>query len=263
MSLTSRGFISEFLVSFGGLPRIKATFINGACADMPNALSDVWMGCPTQNTKGWLQTAETINLSSTSAVDSIASTGARQVLLQGVDNDFNEITELVDMAGLGTVTTSQSFLRVNFADVVTSGTYGPAGTGANEGVITLESSSTNNLEGIISFVGGVPMGQMANTHYTVPAGKLGVIRNNIDISVDRQMSANAYLMVRFNALGVDAAPFGATRVIGVMTCNAGLTNVSVNTPPALPEKADIWFAALPAQNLTPIQINYNIAVGSP
>ena len=260
MSLISRAFISDFLVSIGGLPRVAPNTINGMCSSMPMALGDIWMGCPTQNIKQYLTTAETMDVTSTSANDTSGGTGARQVLIDGLDNDFNHIRELVSLNGLTTVTTSNSFLRINEANVATSGSFGGTGTGGNDGDITIESTDTSNLEGIISSVGGVPIGHLGNSHRTIPNGKAGVLRNNIDISVNRQMSADVYLMIRMNGPDLTSAPYAATRTIAVITSVEGLTNVSVNTPPSLPERTDVWLAALPKQMSTPIQVNYNIAL---
>ena len=61
----------------------------------------------------YLETADTLEVVSTSVNDDSAGTGARSVLIYGVDENNLHIQELVTMDGTTAVTTSNSFLGVN------------------------------------------------------------------------------------------------------------------------------------------------------
>jgi len=113
------------------------------------------------------QAAETVDLVSTSASDALFGTGANTVAVEGLDSDFNEVTENEVMNGITTVTTTQEFLRVNKATVVVAGTGQTAA-----GRITLNHTTTTaNVFGDIEAGTAVTM----NAAYTVPAGYTALI----------------------------------------------------------------------------------------
>lgn len=106
--------------------------------------------------------AHPLQLSSASANDTAAGTGARTVVLTGLDANYNQIIETVTMAGVTPVLTVNSFLRINRAAVATSGTFATT----NLGDITVAQSGGTNVQGIIR----AGIGIMASGVYTVPAG---------------------------------------------------------------------------------------------
>lgn len=104
------------------------------------------------------------SVSSTAAADDVAGTGAQTVTIEGLDANYDEISETVDMDGVTPVNTTASFLRVNRAFVAT------AGSGAeNAGDISI--SIGGNLQAFIEDTEG----QTHQTLYTVPAGHYLVI----------------------------------------------------------------------------------------
>ena len=65
---------------------------------------------------------QTLSVVSASANDASGGTGARTVEIQGLDSNWNLLTETVTMNGLTpVVTTQEHFLRVFRARVVTAG----------------------------------------------------------------------------------------------------------------------------------------------
>lgn len=97
--------------------------------------------------------ATTMTVSSSDANDTSAGTGARTVVVSGLDGNYAEISETVTLNGQTGVSTTNSFLRV-FRLQVTS-----AGSGEeNAGVIYV---------GTGTVTAGVP----ANTFGTIPAGE--------------------------------------------------------------------------------------------
>jgi hypothetical protein len=83
-----------------------------------------------------MTTADTLDVVSSSANDTSAGTGAQSVLISGIDANFNAITEIVTLNGTTPVTTTNSFLGVNRAVVLASGSGG-----VNAGTITIDDTS--------------------------------------------------------------------------------------------------------------------------
>lgn len=262
MSLVTRDIASETLLSIGGLPRIGPCFISGTCENANMVLTDVWSACGIQPIKTYLAAAETLDVSSDSADDTFTGVGARQLILIGLDDNFDAIQEIINLDGVSTVTTTNSFLRLNTCRVIAAGTYGGTGTGSNVGAITIESSSTNNLEAVIGeyVSASVPHGQMLNSHFCTPRRTRSVIRNSVVIHTKAAQPVDIFLMSRVNDLDLSGAPFGSTRIVAVFPEVVGTSLIDVNTPPHVREKADVWFAAMPKVSNTPISVQYSIII---
>lgn len=66
--------------------------------------------------------ASTMTLSSDDANDTSAGTGARTVLIAGLDSNYNEISETVTLNGTTAVTTTNEWFRINNMRVASAGT---------------------------------------------------------------------------------------------------------------------------------------------
>jgi hypothetical protein len=123
----------------------------------------------------WLQggaytwnAAAALEVTSTDADDTdTTGNGARTVLIEGLDANYNEISETVDMNGQ---TADAGSLRVNRMTVATAGT-----TGVNEGIIYASTGdqttgTPNDLTTIRATI-GASTGQTLQALYTVPASK--------------------------------------------------------------------------------------------
>ena len=83
---------------------------------------------------------ETLDISSSSANDTNSSgTGVRQLVIFGVDENWDEVTEVVAMNGTSAVTTTNSFVGVNRMTIFTSGS-----SDSNVGVITATATTSSN-----------------------------------------------------------------------------------------------------------------------
>lgn len=125
------------------------------------AEEDVWAAGAT---RARLTAAETMDVESDSANDDDGGTGARTVTIEGLDGDYMEVSETITMNGTSAVTTTQTFLRINRAYVVTAGS-----AESNVGAITIDPTTTGSgsRQGYIA----AGDGQTLLSHYTVPAGK--------------------------------------------------------------------------------------------
>lgn len=123
----------------------------------------------------YLAAASTLALSSSSANDTaIAGSGARVVFITGLDLNYNPISETVALNGVTPVNTANSYLRINNAYVVVSGSF----ASTNAGNISIVANSNSANLGIIR----TGVGRVANAVYTVPNGFVAVVAS-IEASV--------------------------------------------------------------------------------
>lgn len=120
--------------------------------------ADVWEG---GGLFPLLAAASTLEVLSASANDTALGTGARTVLVSGLDLNYNTISETVTLNGVTPVPTVNQYLRVNVFTVVTSGSGG-----VNAGDITLRVVSAGSTQSIAR--AGYGFGRSAI--YTVPNG---------------------------------------------------------------------------------------------
>jgi len=132
-------------------------------------------------------------VSSSSANDTSAGTGARTVLVSGLDANYNEVEETVTLNGQTQVATTTEFLRVFRSYVETAGSGG-----TNAGDIYIGTSGASS---------GVPTGayyakitaseaQTLMAVYTVPAGKTLYISQGI-ATHGTGTSGGVYMTIRF------------------------------------------------------------------
>lgn len=87
---------------------------------------------------GFITTASQMDVSSASANDTSAGTGARTIRIFGLNSSFRHDYEDITLNGTNTVTTTKSFFRIYRAFVLTSGSGQK-----NAGVITIQDASAN------------------------------------------------------------------------------------------------------------------------
>ena len=147
-------------VGLGVVPGASRVVLLGHNPDIDIATQpeDVWEG---GGLYPFLAAAATLAVNSSSAADTAAGTGARTVLVSGLNSSYNTVTETVTLNGTTPVNTVNQFLRVNLFTTTSSG----SGT-VNAGDITLRVTGGGTIQGIIA--AGYGFGRAAI--YTVPAG---------------------------------------------------------------------------------------------
>jgi hypothetical protein len=112
----------------------------------------------------YLTSAETMDIVSTSIADDGApeGIGLRDLLIEGVDGTGTEISETITLNGTTSVTTVNSYLRVNFLTGLTVGL-----AGWNVGSIIATATISGTIQAKMDETEGLSQG----SHYTVPLGK--------------------------------------------------------------------------------------------
>ena len=174
----------------------------------------------------FLSSAETMDIVSTDADDSLGGTGAQTMIIYGLNANWIETYQVIVLDGTTIVTTDTAFLRVFRAVILTSGTSSPIGN-ANEGTITVTSHTTTTLQAQI----GVGNGQTLMCVYTVPAGKTAYI-TGISFGVGQGKECTFIGKFR-NGVG------GAFSVKFSLTLYQNTYFGSLEIPLRIPEKIDI------------------------
>lgn len=159
-------------------------------------------------------------LAMTVTSDAGATDNGVEVTVIGLDENYAEVNETVTLAGTGTATTTQTFLRVFRA-------YTSNGQDAT-GTVTIANGGTTYAQF------SADMQQTLMAVYTIPAGYVGyLISGNLSSQKDKDITAK--LMMR--ELG------GAFRVKGLVLTPGTPFQRSWSIPQAIPEKTDIEIRA--------------------
>ena len=144
----------------GVVPGATRVVLLGHNPDIDTATDpeDVWEG---GGLYPFLAAAATLEVVSTSVNDTAAGTGARTVLVSGLNSAYATVTETITLNGTTPVPTVNQFLRVNLATTVTSGSGEQ-----NAGDITIQVSGGGTVQGIIR----AGFGFARSGVYTVPVG---------------------------------------------------------------------------------------------
>jgi len=185
----------------------------GYNADVGTSYETVW------DTGGqYAYPSSAVTMTATSA--SGATDNGVSILIEGLDTNYDVLTETVTLAGSGTATTSGEFLRVYRSYVL--GATEPAGN------ITIANGGTTYAQ--IT----TPYNQTLMAVYTIPNRKKGwLVATNI--SIEKQKEVVAKILTRQQG--------GVFRTNGIISSFAVPFQRRWVVPQALPEKTDIEIQA--------------------
>ena len=232
-------------VSSGDLsPSYEQVYKFGQNASVGNSIETIWLE---GGLYAYPPSATTMTVSSSDANDTSAGTGARTVLISGLDGSYNEISETITMNGQTPVTTSNSYLRVNRALVLTAGSGGVnagiiyVGTGTVTAGVPANKYTTINGDGT---------NQSLQAFWTVPAGYTAYIyQTNISTGTSSATPAilKTLLVVR---------PFGGVfNTKEIITLHEGNHLQDYSFPLKITEKSDIEFRA----ESSSASVTYNVS----
>lgn len=194
-------------------------------------------------------TAATVTVSSSSANDTAAGTGARTITLSGLDANYSPISETVILNGQTAVTSTLLYLRLSPLVTLTAGSGGK-----NAGVIYAGTGTvTVGVPATIYSSMGVGFNESHQAVYTVPAGMTAYI---LDISATSD-TAGVLLTLYTRTQG---GLFMARRVNQIGTSGFARTN---SLPTAIPAKTDIEYRALVATGTAKVSAQFELLLVTP
>lgn len=127
--------------------------------------------------KVFLSSAEQMSVVSTSANDDFSGSHAQLLLIDGLDTNYNQQQEVVQLDGTTPVLTLQGFIRIQFCRVIQCGSGGES----NDGIITVTSASTLNLQSQID----IGDSNSSDVSTCIPAGMVGINKGGIYIDISK------------------------------------------------------------------------------
>lgn len=163
-----------------------------------------------------------------------AGTGARTVYIEGLDGNYNVVSETVTLNGQTAVNTTNSYLYVNQFYVLTVGSGG-----SNAGIVYAGTGTvTSGVPAVIYDLIAAGYNNRTTAHYCVPAGYTGyMVKGTITTGqASGSTSVTAYLKQH--------GPDGILRVGAVSTLNNGSVAYDFDPPYVIPEKNCVGASAI-------------------
>ncbi len=189
--------------------------------------------------------AGTANITASDTTLENVDVGANTLLIEGLDANFAEITEIIALNGDTVVPTTQAYLRINRMIVLTAGT-----DGQNNGIITATAQTDSTVSASIA----IGANQTNMCIYAVPAGKTAFVVN-ISISVGKLLETeiDSQLVVR-----PENQVFQIKSNLGVNS--TGSSNGQLFFKPYLlvPEKSDIKIQASTSTDSVSVSAGFDL-----
>jgi hypothetical protein len=221
----------ELQVARGQIQGHRNVTVFGFNGDVDTAQVSVW---PLPSLITFPAAALQMTVSSTSASDTSAGTGARTVVVQGLDANYNEVTETVTMNGQTAVTMSASLLRVNYAYVATAGSGNSAAGDIYIGTGTVTAGVPATTYDIIKF----DYNNTTTGSYTVPASYTAYVSQGLFSA--GQTGGSNQVQGRLLTRGTNNIRMTAA----ITSLNNGVADYVFEYPLAVPEKTTIEATAI-------------------
>lgn len=191
------------------------------------------------------QIGSTVTLAaiSTSANDTAAGSGAREITLEYLDSTGAVQTGTIAMNGTTeTTATIAGVWRLYRFYVSASGSYASSSTPSQVGTITIRVAGAGATWGVLGLADtGFGSGQSLVASYTVPLGKTAYLLTS-ETSVDTGKSVDVMFFARRNATET-AAPYSAMRLQNLYSGVTDSISFEHKTAEAYPALTDIGFMA--------------------
>lgn len=246
-SITRQGAFEPFglQISRGQIQGHSSVIVFGYNPDVDTTEETVW---PDGGTIPHPTVASVLKISSSSANDASAGTGARTVFVEGLNGDYNVVSETVTLNGQTAVNTTNSYLYVNKFTVLTAGSGGE-----NDGTIYAGTGAvTSGVPAVIYDLMDAGYNNRTTAHYCVPAGYTGYM-------VEGQFSSGqASGSTAVTGFLKQHGPDGILRIGAVTTVNNGTADYVFDPPYVIPEKNCVGATAIGASSNNAVSSFFNI-----
>jgi len=248
-SITRQGTFEPFglQVSRNQIQGHSSVIVFGYNPDVDTSEESVW---PDGGTIPHPTSASVLKISSSSANDTSAGTGARSVFIEGLDGDYNVVSETVILSGQTAVNTTNSYLYVNSFYVATVGSGGENAGNINAGTGTVTAGVPAVLYDIIA----TGYNNRTTGHYCVPAGYTGYLIQGVFSS--GQASGSTAVTGFLKQHGPD----GILRVGAVTTVNNSTADYLFEMPLQIPEKNCVGSTAIGSASNNAVSSYFNIVL---
>jgi len=245
------GFFSYFTeMALGRSKTRKIIHQFGANHLVSTSVVDIWI---VSGIYVWLQAPVTLEAISGSANDDASGTGARTIVLHGLDGNWDEIDEEIIMNGTSvTASTTQTFIRINEAHVTGCGTY----SDANDGIITIRTSGGGATHLTIHVDEGLGTGESQAARFSVPRGKKALV-HGIHLWTNNNKPVTVWMLMREGG-NIVTAPFKARRLLVEFSGMTAPEDHDETTPLTISEYSDIYFQAISGAGNTDVSIDFDI-----
>lgn len=225
----------------------SAVIVFGYNPDLDTTEESIW---PNGGTVPHPAAESVLKISSTSANDTSAGTGARTVFISGVDGDFNEVSETVILNGQTAVNTVNLYLYVNTFYVATlgSGTSNAGDINAGTGTVT------SGVPAVLYDMILTGFNQRTTAHYCVPAGFTGYMVKGVITA--GQATGSTAVTSFLKQHGTD----DILRVGAVSAINNGSVVYDFDPPYVIPEKNCVGASAIGAAANNSVSAFLNIVL---
>ena len=252
-SITKFGTTEEFYFQLARdqILNHKHIFKYGFNATVTTSNDTIWLQ---EGSYTWQSAATVVSVTSSDANDDgdPVGTGALTVTLEGLDANYDEISETVTLNGTTVVNTDASFLRLHRMFVATAGT-GLTNAGTIYAAVTGDTYGTpgvpDTATGIMSTI-GVGEGQTLQALYTVPAGYTAYVKNISAGSVDGTNATTITLRQR--------PVNGAFRTSEKFVAFKGTVTQEHKIPLEFPEKTDLELKGDSALSTTDVAGSFDV-----
>jgi hypothetical protein len=218
-------------VARGQIPGHSAISVFGYNPDVDTAEESIW---PDGGTVPHPTVASVLKISSSSTDDTSAGTGARTVIIVGLDGSYNQVSESITLNGQTAVNTTNSYLYVNGFYVASTGSGGANAGNINAGTGVVTAGVPAVLYDIIA----TGYNNRTTAHYCVPAGYTGYLTTGVITT--GQASGSTSVTAFLKQHGQD----GIVRVGAVSTLNNGSVQYDFSYPYIISEKNCVGASAI-------------------
>jgi hypothetical protein len=250
-SITRQGAFEPFdlQVSRGQIQGHSAFCHFGINTNVATSNETVWIG--SSGIYAFPTVASVMKISSSSNNDDAAGTGARTILVSGLNANYELVEEIVALDGQTAVNTTNSYIRVNKMTVLTAGD-----TGTSAGNIYAGTGDVSNgIPFVVVNQTGVLANETESSFYTVPAGYTAFL-------YAWTMSSGNITADEWTRFTLRVRPFGG--VFGVKAqyhiAGSGIYECMVIYPVAIPAKADIDVLAATSDGAASVSSQFQIVL---